>query len=108
MFAAGQLGLALAIIGETPTGTDMRRLHWSTVVGAAIMGTLALVTLGPVAVAVMMLRCCGDTGTGPGAGAWIVVTLLVAALVAAAAVVGGLAARLLRWAVLRYRDRSQE
>jgi hypothetical protein len=85
----------------------MKRFHWSTILGAVLMGGLALVTLGPIAVAAIMLQCCSDS-TGPTAGAWIVVALIVAVMVAVAAVVGGLAARLARWAVLRYRDRSQE
>jgi hypothetical protein len=49
-----------------------------------------------------MLRCCSDS-TGPELGAWIAILLVLALIVAAAAVVGGLAARLLRWIVSQRR-----
>jgi ABC-type enterobactin transport system permease subunit len=80
----------------------MRRFHWSTILGAVVMGALALLTLGPIAVAALMLRCCSDS-TGPELGAWIAILLVLALIVAAAAVVGGLAARLLRWIVSQRR-----
>jgi hypothetical protein len=80
----------------------MKRLHWSTLAGAAVLGAVALLTLGPVTVAVLMLRCCSDS-TGPGWGAWSLLLGLLALLVAVAAAAGGVVGSLIRRAVLRIR-----
>ena len=73
----------------------MRRFHRSTLAGALVAGGLALFFVGPVAVAVVMLRCCDDS-TGPTAGAWLVMALLLLAAVGTASALGGLLAAALR------------
>ena len=82
----------------------MRRFHWSTIVGALIAGGLALVFVGPVAVAVVILRCCSDS-TRPTAGAWLVLGLILVLVIGVAAALGGMAARALRsaWSAVRRR-----
>jgi hypothetical protein len=61
-------------------------------VAAVIGGAATLLVFGPIAVAVLMMRCCEQT-RGASAGAWVVIgiVLLVAAL-AAAALTGAIAA----------------
>ena len=78
----------------------MRRLHWSTLLGAAVFGTAALALIGPVAVAVVLLRCC-DASSRPGWGAWAIVLGLVALVTTVAAVAGALVGHLLHWLVAR-------
>jgi hypothetical protein len=60
-----------------------RRLHLSTRVAAILGAAATFLALGPIAVAVVLLRCCDDV-RGPSAGAWVViaVVLLVSALAA--------------------------
>ena len=72
--------------------TRWRSLHRSTRVAAVIGGAATLLVFGPIAVAVLMMRCCEQT-RGASAGAWVVIgiVLLVAAL-AAAALTGAIAA----------------
>jgi hypothetical protein len=83
----------------------MRRVHPATLVGAVLAGGAALLGLGPVAVAVVMLRCCDDAA-GPTAGAWLVLGTVLAALVALAALLGALLARLARRALARLSRRG--
>ena len=65
------------------------------------MGAVAaFVLVGPVAVAVVMLRCCSDS-TGPTIGAWLVLAALLAVVVAIAALLGALLARLVLGLVRR-------
>ena len=70
----------------------MRRPHWSALAGALILGLGALLTLGPVVVAVLMLRCCDDS-TGPTWEAWALLLVLLAGVVGLAAALGGWAGR---------------
>jgi hypothetical protein len=83
----------------------VRRFHRSTLVGAILFAVVALVVLGPVTVAVLLLRCCDDS-TGPTWGAWVLLAILVACVMLAAAVVGGLTAALLRRLVSHLRRGS--
>ena len=78
----------------------MRRWHWSTRLGAAVFGLAALLLLGPVTVAVLLLRCCDDS-TGPSLWAWALLIGLLLCLTMAAAAIGGAAAALLRRLVER-------
>ena len=78
-----------------PPFSRVRRHHWSVYLAAAVGAAAALVLVGPIAVAVVMLRCCSDS-TGPTAMAWLVLGALLLGIVAVAAVVAGLA-----WAGLR-------
>ena len=73
----------------------MRRYHWSTLLGALLGGLATLLLLGPVVVAVLVLRCCSDS-TGPTWGAWALLLALLAATVAVGALVGGALGALLR------------
>ena len=66
----------------------MRRTHWSTKLGAAVLALATLVLAGPVTVAVLMLRCCDDS-TGPTAGAWVLLLTLLLLLTLVAAAIGG-------------------
>lgn len=85
-----------------PTDRRVRRFHWSTLVGAVSFSLAALLLLGPVVVAVLLLRCCDDS-TGPGPAAWALLWSLLAALALLAALLGGLIARLLRRLLARAR-----
>ena len=73
----------------------MRRLPRSVYVVGAVGAVAAVVLVGPVAVAVVMLRCCSDS-TGPTATAWLVLGAILAAIAAVAAAAAGLA-----WAWVR-------
>lgn len=64
------------------------RLRRSTIAGMVVAGLLALALVGPVAFAVVSLRCCPGS-SGASAGAWVVVGLVVVAVVALAAACGG-------------------
>ncbi|MFN3389001.1 MAG: hypothetical protein ACK40O_08710 [Allosphingosinicella sp.] len=61
---------------------------------AALAGLAALLTLGPVAVAVLLLRSSSDAH-GPTLGAHILIALVVVALTAAASLAGWALGRLL-------------
>lgn len=61
---------------------------------AALAGLAALLALGPVAVAVLLLRSSSDA-EGPTLGAHILIAAVVLAIVAAASLAGGALGRLL-------------
>jgi hypothetical protein len=78
------------------------RWHWSTRLGAAIFGLAALLILGPVTVAVLLLRCCDDS-TGPSIWAWALLLALLLCLTLAAAALGAAAVALLRRLIVHLR-----
>ena len=83
----------------------MRRwssLHRSTQLAAATGAALALILLGPVAVAVVMLRCCDDA-RGPGIAARIVVGLVVLVIAIGVGTASGALVELVRRSLSRYR-----
>jgi len=83
-----------------PTRAIVRRFHWSIYAGGAVGALLALVFVGPVAVAVVLLRCCDDS-RGPTLLAWLVIGLVVAGGMLLAAAAGGLLAWLVRGVMAR-------
>lgn len=78
-----------------------RGLSRWTWLAAIAGGLLALATLGPIAVAVVMLRCC-DSARGPSAGAWVLLTAIVLIVTIGAAVIAGLLAT---WMTRKLRGR---
>jgi len=62
----------------------VRATHWSVRLAAALGALAVLLGLGPIAVAVLMLRCCDDAH-GPDAGAWALIAAVLLLLMAAAA-----------------------
>jgi hypothetical protein len=72
-----------------------RRLHWSVYVAGLVGAVAALVVVGPIAAAVVMLRCCSDS-TGPGIGAWLVLGAVLAAVLLVAAFLAGTLASWIR------------
>ena len=72
----------------------MRRFHWSVYASAAVGAVAAFLVIGPVAAAVVMLRCCSDS-SGPTLAAWAV----LAGILAVAVLVAALLAGLLAWLV---------
>lgn len=72
-------------------GFSWRGLSRWTWLAATAGGLVAFVTLGPIAVAVVLLRCC-DSARGPSAGAWALMATLVLVVTIGAAVLAGLLA----------------
>ena len=73
----------------------MRGFHRSVYAAALAGAVAALLFLGPIGVAVVMLRCCSDS-TGPTLGAWIVLGVLLLVVVGLAALAAGFLAWLVR------------
>jgi hypothetical protein len=53
-----------------------RKIHRSTLSAAAVGAVIALVALGPIVVAAVILRCCDDE-SGPARDDWIKLLLLL-------------------------------
>lgn len=64
------------------------RFHKSTIIGMAVAGLLAFLVLGPVSYAVLSMRSTPEA-TGPTAGAWTTIAIVLALVVAGAAAAGG-------------------
>lgn len=79
-----------------------RRVARATLVGGFAGALLTTLMVGPIAAAVVLLRCCDDS-RGPDPMAWVVIGMVVLLLAAAGAAVGAGIARLIGGVVARMR-----